>query len=193
MSFDEKKQIGRRNSTESTGSQRPAAGSEKETKETPTIVFDGFHEPSKTATQGLKLLHAMLKSNFTVVTSRDEFSKSKLQASQIRCLVLTAPKKPFEANEVAALRDYLTNGGRVLVMGLGGEDEEAELIQNQLNAWLSAYGVTMEHDAVIRTVYRRDYYNPREVYIKDSAVVTALEEAAQEETEQHSRWSQRLR
>jgi hypothetical protein len=65
-------------------------------------------------------------------------------------------------------------GGSILVMG--GEGTETQSFAH-LNRFIGDYGVTLNHDALVRTVYYKDLYYPKVIHTlyisaKEHGVIT---------------------
>lgn len=137
------------------------------------ILFDSGKEPLRTLPSHFKVLHRKLKNTFRVAHNKDEISRDKL--ADVRCIVFCAPRQRFEPNELNALKEYLSRGGSILVMGTDGSSDDMKHVNTQLNRLIGDYGITLETDAVVRTVYRKEYFHPKEVSIKDVALVPSVD------------------
>jgi hypothetical protein len=56
--------------------------------------------------------------------------------------------------QVSALQDYVNTGGSVLLLS-------AEKPSASINSFLSNYGVGLNSDSVVRSVYKKDYFHPK--------------------------------
>lgn len=105
----------------------------------------GEAEPSQTLSDELQ------RSNYETVS---DFSLLNVDAIPEDCdvLLINAPTSDISDEELTILQDYITNGGKVVV--LSGPQEEADL--PNLQTLLTNYGVTFTDGVVVDT--NRDYY-----------------------------------
>lgn len=105
----------------------------------------GEAEPSQTLSDELQ------RSNYETVS---DFSLLNVDAIPEDCdvLLINAPTSDISDEELAMLQDYITNGGKVVV--LSGPQEDADL--PNLQTLLTNYGVTFTDGVVVDT--NRDYY-----------------------------------
>lgn len=105
----------------------------------------GEAEPSQTLSDELQ------RSNYETVS---DFSLLNVDAIPEDCdvLLINAPTSDISDEELTMLQDYITNGGKVVV--LSGPQEEADL--PNLQTLLTNYGVTFTDGVVVDT--NRDYY-----------------------------------
>ncbi|XP_065311440.1 intraflagellar transport protein 52 homolog [Dermacentor albipictus] len=141
-----------------------------------TILFDSSKHELFSVSDGYKVLQRRLKSMWQVQSGNTQISPDLL--SGIDALVLGGPRQKFTETEFSALRDFVTQGGRLLVLlGEGGERR----FQTNINFLLEEYGIVVNSDAVVRTAYHK-YPHPKEALISDGilnrAVSRALEETA---------------
>lgn len=102
--------------------------------------------------------------------NKDEITKEVLEGARV--IIFAAPKKKFEKEEIAALKTFMEEGGAVLMLANEGK-ESADY--KHINTLTEEYGITVNHDAIVRTVYFRDYFHPKEAYIKNCSLVAALD------------------
>lgn len=105
----------------------------------------GEAEPSQTLSDELQ------RSNYETVS---DFSLLNVDAIPEDCdvLLINAPTSDISDEELTILQDYITNGGKVVV--LSGPQEDADL--PNLQTLLTNYGVTFTDGVVVDT--NRDYY-----------------------------------
>lgn len=105
----------------------------------------GEAEPSQTLSDELQ------RSNYETVS---DFSLLNVDAIPEDCdvLLINAPTSDISDEELTMLQDYITNGGKVVV--LSGPQEDADLPNLQI--LLTNYGVTFTDGVVVDT--NRDYY-----------------------------------
>lgn len=105
----------------------------------------GEAEPSQTLSDELQ------RSNYETVS---DFSLLNVDAipEDFDVLLINAPTSDISDEELTMLQDYITNGGKVVV--LSGPQEDADL--PNLQTLLTNYGVTFTDGVVVDT--NRDYY-----------------------------------
>lgn len=123
------------------------------------IVFDCSKNELFNINDNLKTLQRKLKSSFTIVTNNNTITAEVLQ--KVTVFVLAGPRALFTEDEFNVIRDYLNNGGSLLVMFTEGG--EAKLKTN-VNFLLEEFSIMVNNDAVIRTHYYK-YFHPKECLI----------------------------
>lgn len=119
------------------------------------------HHPS----DGYKKLFRRLRSQFKVTTNKDELTADTLAAADVH--VFGGPKDPFEEYEVEDLKKYLDNGGRAIICF---QDSGEKAHGSNFKNLLSDYGITVNDDSVMRSVYYK-YLHPKEVFIEEGVLV----------------------
>jgi intraflagellar transport protein 52 len=128
------------------------------------IMFDASKKEEFYPTSGYKKLARKLKTSFKVEINKDDLSLDRLR--QANLIVFSGVRERFSSSEFQALKDYMREGGSILfLMGEGGDQRS----DTNLNSWLKEFGITVQNDAVIRTVYHK-YHHPKEVYITSGIV-----------------------
>ncbi|KAK8784248.1 hypothetical protein V5799_009387 [Amblyomma americanum] len=132
-----------------------------------SILFDSSKNELFSVGDGYKVLQRRLKSMWQV--HRSAWTQRRLW--QIYFL-------KFYLAQFSALREFVTQGGRLLVLvGEGGERR----FQTNINFLLEEFGIVVNSDAVVRTAYHK-YPHPKEALISDGvlnrAVTRALENTA---------------
>jgi len=87
-----------------------------------------------------------------------EFRPEKLM--QAKVLIIIAPTKPFINEEVTALKDFMRNGGKVL-LSVGWEEKEASV------PLLKSFGLDIDNVPLARCVYDYDKYQKTKKRIKN--------------------------
>mmetsp|Transcript_10675 Transcript_10675/g.10744 ORF Transcript_10675/g.10744 Transcript_10675/m.10744 type:complete len:558 (-) Transcript_10675:272-1945(-) len=137
-------------------------------KKSKSIVFNGTKKETHHMSSGFKKLARRLKSNYKISANKDEISQDRL--GDVDILVFGGPREPFTSVEFAELKKWLNNGGRAMIMlGDGGE----RLAESNMNYLLEEYGMTVNADSVIRSVFYK-YLHPKEVFICDGVLVPDL-------------------
>uniref|UniRef100_K3WSL2 Intraflagellar transport protein 52 n=1 Tax=Globisporangium ultimum (strain ATCC 200006 / CBS 805.95 / DAOM BR144) TaxID=431595 RepID=K3WSL2_GLOUD len=128
------------------------------------VLFDASKKEMFYPTNGLKKLARKLKPICKVDINKDDLSKDRIKDASV--LVFAGVRERFSSTEFATLKEFLHGGGSILMMlGEGGEQS----FDTNLNGWLKDYGIFVNPDAVIRTVYHK-YHHPKEVLISNGVV-----------------------
>ncbi|OQS01756.1 Intraflagellar Transport Protein 52 [Achlya hypogyna] len=128
------------------------------------VMFDASKKEEFYPTAGYKKLARKLKTTCKVEVNKDDLSLDRLK--QAHLLVFAGVRERFSSSEFQALKDYLREGGSLLfLVGEGGDQRN----DTNLNSWLKEFGITVNTDAVIRTVYHK-YHHPKEVLITSGVV-----------------------
>lgn len=134
------------------------------TAKSSTILFDATKKELYYPTNGLKKLARKLKSLCRVDVNKDDLSRDRIKDASV--LVFAGLRERFSSTEFATMKDFLNSGGSILLMlGEGGE----QTFDTNVNGWLKDFGIFVNPDAVIRTVYHK-YHHPKEVLISSGVV-----------------------
>ncbi|ETK82527.1 hypothetical protein F441_12369 [Phytophthora nicotianae CJ01A1] len=129
-----------------------------------TVLFDASKKEQFYPTSGLKKLARKLKPLCRVDVNKDDLSRDRIKDASV--LVFAGIRERFSSTEFATLKEFLNGGGSILLMlGEGGE----QTFDTNLNGWLKDFGIFVNPDAVIRTVYHK-YHHPKEVLISSGVV-----------------------
>jgi intraflagellar transport protein 52 len=102
---------------------------------------------------------------FKVGVNQDTVSLETLAEAIL--VILAAPTEMFSQDELDALKSYIQGGGNVLILlNEGGEPK----LHTNLNYLLEQYGMFGNSDSVIRTVYSRKYFHPKECNISNGII-----------------------
>jgi len=137
----------------------------------PTIMFDVSKEENFNINKGFKLFQRKFRTQYKIVQNKDDVTKEILEG--VAAIIYAAPKKKLETEELTVLQEYLAEGGSVLVMGSEGLEGQS---YQHLNKLTEEHGITMCHDSVVRTVYLREYFHPKECFVKNVSLIPALDE-----------------
>eukprot|EP00112_Aurelia_sp_Birch-Aquarium-sp1_P008013 Seg1876.4 transcript_id=Seg1876.4/GoldUCD/mRNA.D3Y31 product="Intraflagellar transport protein 52" protein_id=Seg1876.4/GoldUCD/D3Y31 len=139
---------------------------------TPTIIFDCSKKELFNPNSGFKSWTRKLKVNWKVVMNKDEITLDRLSAGKV--VVFAGPREKFKASEFDAIKQYIDNGGNVIVMmSEGGENS----FKTNINFLLEDYGVMVNSDAVVRTSYYK-YFLPKEAYVPNGVLNREINKAA---------------
>ncbi|KAE9010846.1 Intraflagellar transport protein 52 [Phytophthora fragariae] len=129
-----------------------------------TVLFDASKKEQFYPTSGLKKLARKLKPLCRVDVNKDDLSRDRIKDASV--LVFAGVRERFSSTEFATLKEFLNGGGSILLMlGEGGE----QTFDTNLNGWLKDFGIFVNPDAVIRTVYHK-YHHPKEVLVSSGVV-----------------------
>ena len=78
--------------------------------------------------------------------------------------------------QAAALNSYLSDGGCIILSARASDDTYSNRTLNQ--TLLSEYGITLQDDCIMRTVYYRNYFHPKEAFILDACPIPMFCELA---------------
>jgi len=69
--------------------------------------------------------------------------------------------KYINSIEISALKEFLSNGGNLLIMFAEGGEYK---LNNNLNVLIEEFGISVNNDCVVRTCFHK-YFHPKEVLI----------------------------
>ena len=125
------------------------------------VFFSGGKDEVFHAKKGYKKIFRRLRSNLKVVDWKDYFQLAYEDIHQAGLVIFPAPAKPFDDDEVAVIHKYLDAGGSIMMLsGEGGDPKSG----SNINAVTKKFGITLQTDSVVRTVYHK-YPHPKEVFI----------------------------
>ncbi|OON20426.1 intraflagellar transport protein 52-like family protein, partial [Opisthorchis viverrini] len=108
----------------------------------------------------LQLCIMQISNNLWILCrNKDEITLDRLNMANI--FVIAGPTEKFSAAEFSVMKQYIENGGSILV--LMGENGECKYPTN-INFLLEQYGIMVNSDAVVRTSYFK-YFHPKEALI----------------------------
>jgi intraflagellar transport protein 52 len=123
-------------------------------------------------------------------SNKDELTRARLEG--VRLLLFCGARQKFESSEIKALQDFLAQGGGVLFMGSEPTEPQVEEQQEEgeqrsmqpddytlVNKLTENFGISFVSDALVRTVYAKEYYHPKEVLIKAAGIVPSMDRLAE--------------
>ena len=124
--------------------------------------------------KGFKSLKKKLKVNFQIEDLREkEVNLAVLKQAEI--VIFAGTREKFKKTECDAISQFIEDGGSVVIMmGEGGEPK----FNTNLNVVLENYGIFVNPDSVVRTVYLKPYSHPKEVCIQQGVLNRGLSKAA---------------
>lgn len=143
------------------------------------MFIDQSKDPLRTAQQSLKQFARKFKTQFKVVINKEDLTTDLLDPMRVRVVVLAAPRKRYEQEEIKALKEYVSEGGSLLIMASEGKEGQSFAHLNRLT---EDHGIKINADAIVRTVYFRDYFHPKECFVKHASLVDTLDELANKQT-----------
>ena len=111
----------------------------------------------------------------SVVESADPICKELL--AEASTFVMAAPRADFTDAELADLTLFLESGGNLLVLAHEGG------LKSNLNKFLNSYGIEVNEDALLRTVYYK-FLHPKEVLITSGVKSKVFQKLAEKLQEQ---------
>ena len=147
----------------------------------PLLMFEAAHDDAIQLSAQLKALTAQLKGSYRLTAHTEaEIGPSKLAGCKL--FVLPGPRRPLSATELSVLEQYMMAGGSVLAMaGEGGFDSSAASDDySHLNALTAAYGIKVESDSVVRSVYAKELFHPKEVLVRDASLSSHIDSFVQQ-------------
>ena len=111
----------------------------------------------------------------SVVESADPICKELL--AEASTFVMAAPRADFTDAELADLTSFLENCGNILVLAHEGG------LKSNLNKLLNSYGIEVNEDALLRTVYYK-FVHPKEVLITSGVKSKVFQKLAEKLQEQ---------
>ena len=136
-------------------------------KDKGSIVFDLSKKEAVHPQTGLSKLSEILTRDkkFSVTSNRETITLDRLADAAL--FIVAAPREMFSKEEFDSLKLYLQSGGNILVMlGEGGENR----LKTNLNYLLEQFGIFGNSDSVIRTVFNRKYFHPKECPVSNGII-----------------------
>ncbi|OMJ94281.1 hypothetical protein SteCoe_2623 [Stentor coeruleus] len=149
--------------------------SNKENLQRGSIVFDASKKEPVTLQSGLSKLSEILTRDkkFTTVSNKETITLEILSDAVL--FIIPAPKDMFSKEEIDALKLYIQSGGNILILlSEGGESK----LKTNLNYLLEQFGVFANSDSVIRTVFDRKYFHPKECCITNGIINKEISDIA---------------
>jgi len=139
------------------------------------ILLDMSKKEQGNPQSNYKKFHRKLKTDFKVSVNKESINSERLQAANL--VIFAGPREMYSKDEFEAIKEYLSNGGSVLMMlGEGGEGKHT----TNVNYLLEEYGISFNPDAVVRTVYHK-YHHPKEALITHGVLCKEIVRAAKGE------------
>jgi len=121
----------------------------------PVLLFNASKKESHHPNNGFKKLYRRLKGSYKVQLNKDDITLERLKEAAL--VVFGCPREKFSSAEFAAIKDYVEQGGSVLLaLGEGGEGR----CGTNVNYLLEEFGIAVNSDSVVRTVFYK-YLHPK--------------------------------
>ncbi|XP_043682485.1 intraflagellar transport protein 52 homolog isoform X2 [Vespula pensylvanica] len=122
------------------------------------VIFDTSKNERK-LNEEFKVLQRKLKPKWKLVENNDTITEESLTSGRV--FVLPGPRNKFTEIEMNTIRNFVNNGGNVLVMlGEGGENKS----NTNINFLIEEYGVMVNNDSVVRMGYNQTLH-PKECLV----------------------------
>jgi len=136
------------------------------------ILVDMSKKEQGNPSSNYKKFHKRLKADFKVAVNKEIITRERLLAANL--VVFAGPREMFSSDEFSAIKEYLQEGGNVLMLlGEGGEGKH----NTNVNYFLEEFGISYNSDAVVRTVYHK-YHHPKECLVTHGILCEDLARAA---------------
>lgn len=136
-------------------------------KEKASIIFDLSKKELANPQNGFTKLAEILtrEKKFSVTVNRETITLDRLAEAAL--VIIAAPREMFSKEEFDSIKLYLQSGGNLLVLlSEGGESR----LKTNLNYLLEQYGIFGNGDSVIRTVFSRKYFHPKECCVSNGII-----------------------
>ena len=94
----------------------------------------------------------------------------KIQFMEFQLIILLNPQNPFNKEESDQIKQYLGSNGKLIVFI---QPINETIVQN-FNFILQDYQISLNKDKVMRTQYKKGYYNPNIAYIDNGVLNRAV-------------------
>lgn len=137
----------------------------KESFQTGVVMFDNSKRELGLPDKNLTRFASYLKSKFRVATNQSPISLETIAIANL--VVMAGPRDMFSLPEFDAIKTYVQGGGNLFIMfAEGGETK----LETNLNYLLEEYGISVNSDCVIRTVYNKKHFHPKENAISNGII-----------------------
>merc|ERR1719229_1298202 len=119
------------------------------------ILLDMSKKEQGNPSSNFKKFHRRLKTEYKVAVNKELITPERLASAN--CLIIAGPREMFSSDEFNAIKDFVANGGALFILlGEGGEGK----CGTNINYLLEDFGMMVNTDAVVRTVYHK-YHHPK--------------------------------
>ncbi|XP_077283625.1 intraflagellar transport 52 [Arctopsyche grandis] len=136
-----------------------------------TIIFNASKNELFKLNENYKIFHRKLKGSWKVTINREQITQSMLE--DVKVLIIPTPQDVFTDAEFSCLKQFVSEGGSVLVtLTDGGEDNN----NTNINFFLEEYGVVINNDCAVRVKYNK-YFHPKQCLVANGIVNRAIVKA----------------
>lgn len=132
-----------------------------------SIIVDSSKQEIFKLNENFKIFHRKLKLYSKVLVNKDEITSQLLQNCSV--FIIPVAQLPFEESEINSLKNFIFEGGRIMVLLNEGNAND----KCNINILLEHFGIIPHLDSLIRTHYYK-YFHPKECYVDDCKVTTSL-------------------
>eukprot|EP00940_MAST-03C_sp_MAST-3C-sp2_P000410 g410.t1 len=116
-----------------------------------------------TAKSGFRKLFRKIRSlGYKTVDNKDPLCDELMEETSV--FITACPTEAFTDADIAVLEKFVENGGKLVVLA-----NEGGIENSNLGTFLTNYGIRINDDAVVRTVYYK-YLHPKEVFISSGVL-----------------------
>ncbi|GJQ81075.1 hypothetical protein Trydic_g21881, partial [Trypoxylus dichotomus] len=131
------------------------------------ILFNASKNEIFKLNDNYKIIQRKLKLYWKIIINKEDISSQVLKNSNV--VILPGSQNPFDEDELNALKSFINEGGRVLVLLTESNQDDT----SNINILLEEYGIIPNMDCLIRTHYYK-YFHPKECYISDVVINSSL-------------------
>eukprot|EP00939_MAST-03C_sp_MAST-3C-sp1_P000002 g2.t1 len=136
------------------------------------FMFNASKKEKYTAKSGFRKCFRKIRSmGFKTVENADPLCEELMNESSV--FITASPREGYTDDDIAVLTKFVEGGGKLLVLA-----NEGGVKDSNLNKLLKNYGIQINQDAVVRTVYYK-YPHPKEVYISSGVLSKEFLRSAQ--------------
>ncbi|CAL2044759.1 unnamed protein product [Caenorhabditis brenneri] len=133
------------------------------------VLIDQSKQQQISLISGFRGVARHLKSVLTVEINTEPINLNVLD--DVRMIIIPQPKSAFGTGEIESIWKFVEEGGCLMILsGEGGE-------RQTLNELIGKYGITVNKDSVIRTVFLK-YFDPKEALVANGVVNRSIAVAA---------------
>lgn len=133
------------------------------------VLIDQSKQQQISLISGFRGVARHLKSFLTVEINTEPINLNVLD--DVRMIIIPQPKSAFGTGEIESIWKFVEEGGCLMILsGEGGE-------RQTLNELIGKYGITVNKDSVIRTVFLK-YFDPKEALVANGVVNRSIAVAA---------------
>ena len=140
------------------------------------VLFNAGKKETHVPSKGYKQMKRRLKNGYQVEEAK-EVSTEVYNVKKVDIAIFAGSREKFNKTEFGVITQFIEDGGSVVIlMGEGGESK----FNTNLNYLLEQYGIFINPDSVVRTVYLKPYSHPKEVCIQQGVLNRELTKAAKD-------------